>query len=143
MTTTRTTLSADPFTAVMTAWDVETLGVALAAGDVLARMGTGELAGAQSDAEPRQTESSVTLARLYLRQGHVREARTILREILHRDPADRGARLELDRIAGTARKLRAADLLPESATKSPAGTAAPALRLALLRELLRRLQSLD
>ena len=125
---------ADPFLDVAASWDSRTLETAISAGDVFAGVET---------VESKQPESSLTLARLYLRQGHVQEARAILREILQRDPADHGARLELDRLESVPRKLRAFDLLPELKDAQAVHGAEPALRLALLREFLRRLQSLD
>lgn len=86
---------------------------------------------------------SLTLARLYLRQGHVREARAILRDVLHRDPADSQARFELERLVPKPRRLSASDLLSGLAGATGDREASPTLRLTLLRELLRRLQNLD
>jgi len=53
------------------------------------------------EARPRHEEggATVTLGRLYLRQGHLGEAEAIFREILERNPDDREARAGLEEVA--------------------------------------------
>lgn len=73
---------------------------------------------APPDAAGRPT---LTLARLYLRQGHRDEAESIFREVLERDPANAEARAELaaieapeqDEADGAPRPLTATDLLAD------------------------------
>lgn len=56
--------------------------------------------------------ATVTLGRLYLRQGHHEEAAAIFREVVDREPDNLEARQELDR-------LTAAETEPETITEAP------------------------
>ncbi len=56
--------------------------------------------------------ATVTLGRLYLRQGHLAEAEEIFRQVLEADPDNAEARLGLEELAAHGRpELRAAELL--------------------------------
>jgi len=121
----------------------DALSAALAAGDVFGATRADLAPIARQAATSPQPAGGLTLARLYLRQGHVREARAILRDVLQRDPADSQARFELERLVPAPRRLRASDLLAGLTEAGGDRKASPTLRLTLLRELLRRLQDLD
>jgi len=134
----------EPFPGLAAAMDAHALTAAIAAGDVLSRVLLAESSGSEDrERTASSRRSSVTLARLYLRQGHIHEARAVLREILERNPTDADAQIELGRLSTLPRKLRAADLVADYGDQQPGTVNDSALRLALLRELLRRLQSLN
>lgn len=135
--------SSEPFNGFDSVMGRGALTASIAAGDVLSRL-VSRVQAKASEAEsgsPAQ-QSSVTLARLYLRQGHVHEARALLQGILQRDPSDANAQGELGRLSSQPRKLRAADLVAGFRREHNRSADNPALRLALLRELLHRLQNL-
>jgi hypothetical protein len=61
-------------------------------------------------AEPAAAPATVTLADLYLRQGHTEEAARMLGEIVEREPGNAAARVGLARLAGAPRPSRPARL---------------------------------
>lgn len=135
--------SSEPFAGIDSVIRGSALAAAIAAGDVLSTLASRSVVDAQeADSGSPSQQSSVTLARLYLRQGHVHEARAVLRGILERDPTDADAQGELGRLSSQPRRLRAADLIAGFRGERKRSADNPALRLALLRELLHRLQNL-
>ncbi len=61
---------------------------------------------------------TVTLGRLYLRQGHLSEAEAIFQEILEREPGNAEAKQGLEELAARRRpELRASELLGDSAAE--------------------------
>ncbi|HEV3459500.1 MAG TPA: tetratricopeptide repeat protein [Thermoanaerobaculia bacterium] len=71
---------------------------------------------------PAAAVATVTLAELYLRQGHLNEARRLFGEVLEREPGNAAAREGLSRLASQA---------PAAAAPSPVSPAAPPPPLAV------------
>lgn len=76
----------------------------------------------ESADEPANRESTVTLAELYLEQGHLSEAEEIFQQVLKRDPGSAAARAGMRQIAARqAGELTASELLVESGEARPRG----------------------
>jgi predicted Zn-dependent protease len=81
--------------------------------------------------------ATVTLAEIYVKQGHPAEAERIYREVLRREPANAAAQAGFDRLARMERRLRpleARDLLADY--QEPAESAAGGGHPSRLRHLL-------
>lgn len=72
----------------------------------------------QPAAGPAAPAATVTLAQLYLEQGHVEEAERILQEILSREPESRSAREALDELARRRAGAAASAAAPAAAVSS-------------------------
>jgi tetratricopeptide (TPR) repeat protein len=94
--------------------------------------------------EPAPEPATVTLGELYLRQGHLEEARRIFDEVLRRDPANRPAREGMARLeerqAGTAEAPEAVAAAPYRAVLRAEPGSPRTRKISLLTDYLERLR---